>query len=243
MDVKNSSSKEIIKLNEDQVAIASKAINEIFHGLKFLKEEIPHLTKDIRFNVLSVIKSEFQKLSAILDTEEDEKQKSELEKKLLRKVNFENRRLREEMAKGVTVDSIGAKLYELEQIVYKWWQDLGFSYSKHSILPGPTINQLKTEFSVTLERGISYSERENNPVSARKKKKEKVQALGKELQILESAGENYVLDNENNKTWLINKLKNRFPNIRIFNIKIHSIYNREEFQITDIEAYIDIKEI
>lgn len=243
MNVKNSSSKEKISLNEDQVTVALKSINEIFHGLKFLKEEIPNLTKDIRFNVLSVVKSEFQKLSAILDAEEDEKQKLELKENLLRKANFENRRLREEMAKGVTIDSIGAKLYELEQIVYKWWQDLGFSYSKHSILPGPTINQLKTEFSVTLERGISYSERENNPVSARRKKQEKVQKSGKELQVLESAGENYILDNENNKTWLINKLKNRFPNIRIFNIKINSIYNREEFQITDIEAYIDIKEI
>lgn len=146
-----------------------------------------------------------------------------------------------QMGKGVTIESIGLKLYQLDNTISNWWKNLGFTYSKSSIQAHSQGASFNVEFSVGVERHISSME--EKPVTAKAKLDAKRESLGKELQIVYDGSEPYVLDNPNNRAWITNTLKARFPRCRIWKWESIAIHRSDEFQLRHVEVNIDMKDV
>lgn len=233
-----------IVLDEDAKAAAMKKFQEVYNALAFVHDFIKSdsLCVSTRYNGLGLAQSHLEDIKKMLGAEADDAQRRESDLKHLRDSNMENQRLREEMAKGVTSEAVGHKLYELKQIVSNWWETLGFSYSKGTFDAHGHGGSYKVEFSVNIDTHLDYKERET-PVTSRKKKDEKIENLSDVLDVyIEGRYDHAVIDTPKNRTWLINKLKTRFPSIRIFSVKSNAM-DADLFQIREIEAYIGIEDI
>lgn len=239
----NHTSDEPLVLDADAKAVSIKALNDMRGALAFLQEMIQKDTCSVstRFNTLSIVRSETRHLGRILGADADLQQEDDLRQNLLRQANMENHRLREEMAKGVTVESIGGKLYLMDRSIYNWWQNLGFTYSKATMGAHSRGGSFHVEFSIGVERHISTME--EKPVTAKAKIKAKQEALGQELEIAWGGGEPYVLDNPNNRAWITGKLKERFPKCRIWKWESIAIHNSDDFQLRHVEVNIDFTDV
>lgn len=234
-----------IELNEDTKAAAMKKCQEVYNALSFVHDFIKSgsFTVSTRFNGLGLAQSHLDDVKKMLGADADDEQRRASDLKHVRAANIENQRLREEMAKGVTSEAVGHKLYELKKFVSDWWETLGFSYSKGTFDAHGNGGSYKVEFSVNIDTHLDFKEKET-PVSSRKKKDEKIENLSEVLDVyVEGKYDHAVIDTPKNRTWLTNKLKTRFPSIRIFSIKSISIHRTELFQLREIEAYIDIEDI
>lgn len=239
----NHGSDEPLVVDADAKASSLKAIKGVMGALSYLGEMIQKDTAVVstRHNTLGVARSDLRELGRILGAEADTEQENELRLQLLRAANMENHRLRDEMGKGVTIESIGLKLYQLDRTIYNWWQNLGFTYSKSSIQAHSQGASFQVEFSVGVERHISTME--PKPVTAKAKLDAKRVALGKELQIVYEGSEPHVLDNPNNRAWITNTLKARFPRCRIWKWESISIHRSDEFQLRHVEVNIDMTDV
>lgn len=239
----NHGSDEPLKLDPDQKASALKDIKSMIGALSYLGEMIQKNTAVVstRHNTLGIARSDLRHIGATLGAEADTAQQDELNLQLLRQANMENHRLRDEMGKGVTIEAIGLKLYHLDRTIYNWWKNLGFTYSKSSIQAHSQGASFQVEFSIGVERHISTME--EKPITAKAKLDAKREKLGQELQIVYDQSEPYVLDNPNNRTWITNTLKARFPNCRIWKWESIAIHRSDEFQLRHVEVNIDMKDV
>jgi len=239
----NHGSDEPLVLDADAKATSLKAINSVMGALSYLGERIQKDTAVVstRYNTLGIARSDLRQLGNTLGAEADTAQEDELRLSLLRQANMENHRLRDELGKGVTVEAIGLKLYHMDRTIYNWWQNLGFTYSKSSIQAHSRGASFQVEFSIGVERHISTME--EKPVTAKAKLDAKRESLGRELQIVYDGSEPYVLDNPNNREWIKNTLKARFPNCRIYKWESISIHRSDEFQLRHVEVNIDMTDV
>lgn len=242
----NSGSDELIALDEDKKAASLLAIAETYHALQFVQDAIKsdRLTVGTRHNGFGLAKIQFDKLHALLDVEEDERQRKELNERLLRRANAEIHRLNEELGKKASVEGLANKLHQLNQMIYTWWQELGFTYCKSMIVAHFQGATFDVDFSVSVDRHLNHTERENTPVSSRQAKDSKIDSMKSELDLLNDNGEIYVLDHPQNREWIISRIQDRFPNARIANWESCSIRNNNrEFQIRRVKAFIDLTDI
>lgn len=240
---KNHSSDEPLLIDADASASALASLKSIIVALSFLHEMVTKGTATVgtRHNTLGISRSELNNLEKSLGAKDDLQQEDELKKNLLRQANTEVYRLREEMGKGVTIEAIGSKLYQLDRSIYNWWQNLGFSYSSAKMQAHARGASFQVEFSVNIERHISSHD--PKPVTAKARVAAKQAALGAALEVMYKSDEPYVLDNANNRAWLTNKFKERFPTCRIWKWEAMSINNTDEFQIRHVEVNIDITDV
>jgi hypothetical protein len=239
----NSSSDEPLLIDADTKASSLESIRNAYHALSFLNELISKdtATVGVRHNTLGLVRAELGNLEKSLGAKDDFQQEEELKKNLLRQANFEIHRLRDEMGKGVTVESIGNKLYQLDKTIYNWWQNLGFSYSKGTLQPNHKGATFHREFTLNIESHVfSHT---TKPVTAKARIDAKVKALGSELEIFNEDNELCVLDNPNNREWIKNKFIERFPNCRIWKWESISIRNSDLFQIRHVEVMIDMIDV
>jgi len=240
----NHSSNEPLLIDPDARVSSLESLKSAIGALSFLHELITKgtATIGIRHNTLGICRAKLGQLDKFLGAKDDLKQEEELKKNLLRQANLENHRLREEMGKGVTIESIGSKLHQLDRSIYNWWQNLGFTYSSAKLQPHSHGATFHVEFSVGVERHVSsHSEK---PVTDRARMNAKREALGAELEIVYKSDDPYVVDNPNNRAWLTNKFKERFPTCRIW--KWESISARgldDVFQIRHVEVNIDMTDV
>lgn len=239
----NSGNSKSLALDADEKAAAMKEISSIVGALSWLHEliEKDQATVATRYNALGINRYGLKHLEEMLGAKDDLAQDKKRDKNLLREANMELHRLREEMGKGVTVEAIGSKLYQLNQTIYNWWQNLGFTYSKSTLNPYSTGASFQVEFSVNVERHVSSHD--PKPVTAKARMESKKQALGKELEIIYDGDEPYVVDNQNNRLWIANKLKERFPKCSINKWDIRSVYRMDIFQISHVEVSIDMTDV
>lgn len=240
----NHSSNEPLLIDADARASSLESLKSIIGALSFLHELITKGTATVgtRHNTLGISRAELSHLEKFLGAKDDLKQEEELKKNLLRQANMEVHRLREEMGKGVTIEAIGSKLYQLDRSIYNWWQNLGFTYSKSSLQPHSRGASFHVEFSVSVERHIGSHEAK--PVTARARVDAKRAALGAELEIVYKSDEPYVVDNANNRAWLTNKFKERFPTCRIWKWEAISAHGLDGvFQIRHVEVNIDMTDV
>lgn len=235
-----------IKLSEDTQAASLKAIVSARDALSFVAEFIQKntMTVSTRFNGLGVAQHRLDDIKKLLGGDEDDKQNRETDLQHLRAANAENQRLREQMAKGVTPEAVGHKLYQLHKIVYDWWQHLGFSYSKGHFDGHGHGGFYTVEFSVHLD-DMTFTE-DPEPVTTKKKKKAKIANLSEVIDITHEDGDRstqYVIDSPKSRAWIVNQLKTRFPSIRIVDIRLMPIHKSDHFFLREIKAYIDIDEI
>lgn len=240
----NHSSDVPLLIDADAREASLESLRNMIGALTFLHEMISKGTATIstRHNTLGISRGELKQLDKFLGASDDLKQEAELRKNLLLEANTEVHRLREEMAKGVTIEAIGNKLYQLDRSIYNWWQNLGFSYSKSILQPNFKGASFVVEFSVGIDRHVSINN--PKPVTARLRKNAKHAVLGKELEIAQSDNDSYVIDSPNNRIWFTNKFKERFPTCRITKWESISVFRQEgQFQIRHVEVYIDITDI
>lgn len=234
-----------ISLDEDTKAAALKKIQDSYQALAFVHDFIKSgsFTVSTRYNGLSLAQSHLDDVKKMLGADEDEKQKRENDRNHLRAANQENQRLREEMAKGVTAEAVGHKLYALKNIVYEWWKRLGFSYADGTFDAHGHGGSLKVNFRVNIDTHLDFLEKET-PVTSRKKKDEKIENLSDVLDLYpESQNDLAVIDNPKNRAWVLNKLKTRFPAIRIFKVNSRMVHKTDFFELSEIEAYIQVEDI
>lgn len=240
----NHSSDEPLLIDADATASSLKSLSSIFDSLSFLHDMVKKGTATIstRHNTLGIARAELGRLEKFLGAKDDLQQEEELKKNLLRQANMELYRLREEMGKGVTVEAIGSKLYQLDRSIYNWWQNLGFTYSKSSLHPHFRGASFHVEFSVSVERHIGSME--DKPVTAKARVDAKRAALGAELEIVYNSDEPYVVDNANNRAWLTNKFRERFPTCRVWKWESISAHGMDGvFQIRHVEVNIDMTDV
>lgn len=240
----NHSSNEPLLIDADATLSSLESLRSMIGALNFLHEMISKGTATVstRHNTLGISRGELSNLEKSLGAKDDLQQEKELNNNLLRQANMELYRLREEMGKGVTIEAIGSKLYQLQQTIYNWWQNLGFSFSKSHLNPHSRGAAFSVEFSVSVERHVSsYNPK---PATARTKLLAKRAALGAELEIIHKSDEPYVVDSPNNRAWLTNKFKERFPTCRIWKWESHSINGLDDlYHIRYVEVNIDITDV
>ena len=239
----NHSSDKPLLIDADQTAVAVETLKTMIGGLTFLHELLAKGTATVgtRHNTLSIARHGLNKIEDLLGAKDDQSQEEALKKNLLRQANTEVARLREELGKGVTVEGIGSKLHQMQQHMYHWWQNQGFSYSEMTLNPSHSGAAFHVKFSVNVDRHVSrYAEK---PVTAKIKKDAKMAALGEQLQLVHNDQEPYVLDNENNRTWITNLLKARFPGCSIWKWESICIYRLDGFCIRHVEVRIDIASV
>ena len=246
----NHGSNELLELNPDTKVSSLESLKSSINALKFLHELVAKdtATVGVRHNTLGIVRSQLKHLENSLGAKDDIEQQEELKRNLLLQANSEIKRLREEIGKGVTIESIGSKLHQLDRTIYNWWQNLGFSYASTSLMPNHRGATFKVEFSVDLDRHISVHS--STPVTDKAKIDVKIADLGKELEITLSRNDDpYILDNTNNRTWLIKKFKERFPNCKIWKwesiaVRSESTTPQEnEFKILRVEVNIDMNDV
>lgn len=240
---RNSGSDEPLLIDADTTAVSLEAIKETIGALSFLHDVVHNgtATVGIRHNTLSLSKAYLERLEGYLGAKDDQKQEDELKNNLLRQANTELHRIREEMGKGVTIEAIGLKLYQLEKTIYNWWQNQGFSYSKSQLNPNYRGANFLVEFSVRIERHISSMA--TKPVTAKARVAAKCETLGKKLELVYDGDQSFVIDNLNNRKWLTNLFKQRFPTCRILQWKSMSCYKLDVFHIRDVEVNIDMTDV
>ena len=241
--VENHSSDEPLLLDADATAVTLKHIASAVDALGYLHELVSKGTATVstRHNALGIARYNFKDLEKILGAKDDLKQHEELDRSLLRQANMEVHRLREELGKGVTIEAIGNKLYQLDRTIYNWWQNLGFSYSSATLAPHSQGAAFKVQFSINIDRHISsYTDK---PVTARANRDAKMAALGEQLEVAYEGSEPHVVDNENNRAWVTRTLKGRFPTCRIWKWESISVYRLDVFQLRHVEVNIDITDI
>lgn len=241
----NHGSNEPLLVNDDDKASSLNSIKRIVNALSFLHETMTKgtATVGIRHNTLGISRAEFNRIEELLGAKDDLAQEEELKKNLLRQANLEIHRLREEMGKGVTVEAIGSKLYQLDRTICNWWQNQGFTYSSSKLSAHSRGATFQVEFSVGIDKHVSsHSEK---PVTEKSRIDAKLIALGSELEIVYPKGDDpYVVDNPNNRTWLTNKFKERFPTCRIWKWESMLINGLDDiFQIRRVEVNIDMTDV
>ena len=241
---KNSSSEEPLMLDADNKVLSLKLIKDTISALGFLHEIISkdNLSVGTRHNTLSLARYHLSDLENALGAKDDIEQEAELRKNLLRQANLDIRQLREQLGKGVTVEAIGNKLYQLDRTIYNWWKNLGFSYSKATLLPNYRGANFDVEFTVRIQRHISSFE--TKPVSAKAEVDAKAASLEHQLEIADSkhSVDGIVIDNPQNRLWITKKIREKFPNCRIVKWESHSSGD-DLFEIRHVQVYIDINDV
>ena len=243
----NHSSNEPVVLDADAKALALKQIQSAAGALSFLKEMITKdsLTKSIRFNTLSVGKHDIADLIKGLGGDEDLKQEDDLRLKMLQNANKEVHRLTQELGKGITKEGLGVRIGQMCEEVNNWWKAQGFGYSRGTISGWSSGASMTIEFNCHLDDFVSTME--EKPITAKAKLKEKQKELSQELVIVpEQRGSDMmvVLDCNESRTWIMNKLRERFPGIQIHKWESHFIHgDKERFRITSCHANFPLENI
>lgn len=242
----NHSSDELLVLDADAKAASLKALEDIFGALGFLHEQIKKNTCQIstRFNCISLGNRHLERLGKLLGSDEDKKQEQERDVSMIRAANLEAERLRRELGKAVSVEAIGHKLQDLSQVVYHWWKGLGFMYSKGSFEGHFRGGDYHVELSCYIdptERSIM----EDKPVTAKEVKAQLIKELGEQIDLdTETDTMIHVIDTPKSRDWIFGKLQERFPTVRISEIKSFPIHKMPgKFMIREIQAYIPIQDI
>lgn len=242
---KNSSSDEPLIVDADATEASKTILVSMIDAMRYLHEFLSkgEATVSTRHNTLGIVRNQLKRLEKLLGAEDDLKQDNEQTLVILRHAHAENARLQKQLADGVTFEAIGSKLYLLQRVIYEWWQELGFTYSQFELQPGYNGGATyKGRFTTRIERHISSYE--EKPVTARAKIEKKKEELGKELQIhWEDRTDAVVIDNENNRKWITNKFKERFPKSRIHSWESHSTRDEELFTLWHVDAHIDMDDI
>lgn len=239
----NSGSNELISLDDDDKAVCLTSIVKTIDALRLVHELVSKdtCTVGVRHNTLYVSRSYIKKVEEVLGAEDDKKQEEEILTNSLREVNNENRRLRQEMGNGVTVEAIGNKLYSLSQTVYNWWQNLGFGYSTSKIQPYSHASFLEVEFSANLDDMVGTFE--DKPVTAKRKLAAKKARLVSELEFANEDNSKVVVDNQHNRQWFLDKFKERFPGCKVEEFTSRHDHRSDSFFIRKIHVRINIVDI
>jgi hypothetical protein len=231
-----------VVLTDDAKAAATTSLKKAADALYFVMEFIKNgsLTVSARYNGLAVAISDINHARKLLGGESDLQQDMEGFQKRLREANEEIRRLEKEMTKGITAEAVGNKLGVLMKTVSKWWESIGFNYCTGKF---NEYGGLTAVLHTSIDDHISCME-EDTPVTAKQKKQEKVMETAQTLDLIpEGHGRFHVVDSPKNRAWVINKIKTRFPSVRICKVELQEIGKADLFEIDRIEVYIPVDEI
>lgn len=239
----NSKSDDLVLISADNRENALESLKDIIQSLDVAYQHIlkNKLVVSTRHNCLGLARSQFKRLEKFLNASEDIEQEKELDVSLLRLANDECHRLRKEMGKSVSVDSIGMKLYQLDCTIKDWWKDLGFSYCTSNLCPHSRGATFQIDFSINVDKHIGTFEKK--PVTKRAELKAKKELLLNSLDIVGNKYDTYVIDNEKNKNWIVNNFKTRFPNCRIFKWELHVEHENDLCYLTHVHVNIDMKDV
>lgn len=226
----------LIDLNPDQKLTIENAIKELYSTLadfqQFVKSNT--LSIGIRDTLLELMYGRSGNLYKLFDLSPDSK--TEELYGIIRGLNQQLRDLHEKQAEKIVPGMIGTKLYELNHAIYDWWKGLGFSYCKS--VPSFYTGKLSfmVDFSVSVnDRVSSYT---NTPVTDQEEIDDKIDNLGKELELFQYDREWHVEDNDNNREWFKRRLSDRFPGSEIYRFESHVERGSGKFSITKIDGNI-----
>ncbi len=243
----NHGSDDPIELSEDNKAAALKAIKDAHGNLAFIHEMIGKdaLTVGIRFSCLANAESHMRRTGQLLDAGKDKAQTSELNKSQLRIANDEIARLRKEMAKGVTLESVGNKLEVLNQIVRKWWHQQGFGLAEGKFRPNYRGADYEVDFSTYISDRDSSLIAEDEPVTAEQRHQERLLKIAEGGDLIQDHHRQPALkDTPKSRAWLDNLITTRFPGTRIWEYTAQYLFERPgEYQIRKVIVHIPIEAI
>lgn len=192
-------------LSVDVKSDAEGALCELAAATEFLMGYIREntLTKSIRFNGLYAAASALDRAKQTLGGAEDDAQTIVLRSQQLREANTEIRRIRDEMAAGVSNEAVGLKLYPWYRLVYDWWISIGFGFMEAHFTAGPTGGHLVGKFSCMLGRVTGEACTEEAAAAL---------AAGVDMHKAYGAQSDLTLqDTPRTREWLIQQLQRRFP--------------------------------
>jgi hypothetical protein len=100
---------------------------------------------------------------------------------------------------------------------------------------------IKLILNVFLRDDVSFFE--EKPISVKEQKQQKFHEMSQNLDMRQTeSGDYFVLDNDKNRYWLIQQIKDKFPSARILNVENFCVPGKDFFRIRTITAQFPVKD-
>lgn len=187
-------------LTAEQILTARNAAKEITGHVNRVVDHASRniLRVDIRYNCLSLVRNFFNKMAVALGHDEDISADEANQTKIIQALNEELREIKAKMGQDLPIEGISHKLYEMHSNVYEYWKSLGFLNLEGEFIPNSRNTYFKAEFSLIANR----MDDEGKAIDRSAKEG---------LQIITKEHDSDVIDSTENKNWIVNKLRAKFP--------------------------------
>ncbi|ADO59575.1 hypothetical protein [Paenibacillus polymyxa] len=229
---------EKVILNPDQKVVALKSTKELFFAAKQLHDWITedNLSKKMGGILPSLIESHFTDVAKVLDYNSKLTMEQEERYQEIRRANERIHELEKQLGEQKPIDGLAEQLEYLSRVVSDWWNEYGFHHVSEASFTRSGI--YKAKFSFMLEYLSTFSK---TPVTDKENRKERIQELieeGWDILHEENGYSPKLVDNDNNRSRLINLIKSRFPSAKIIRTGNWLTDDDNAFTFRDIEVYI-----
>ncbi|PWW06314.1 hypothetical protein DFQ01_103216 [Paenibacillus cellulosilyticus] len=234
----------LLVLSDDKKAVCLKSIKDLFFAAKQLHDWLDkdELTQEMSGILPSLIESHFSEIAKALNYESVlTKEKTERHQQI-RKANERIRVLEKQLGEGKPIDGLKEQLKYLADIVSKWWDVYGFHHVSDEVFS--EHGHYKARFCFMLDHISMYSD---TPETDKKNAKDRINQLIEEgYDIVFENGDRHprLIDNDNNRTRVVNLIQSRFPSAKVWTTKNHYDDRNGVYFFRDVEVYIyDLRDI
>lgn len=228
----------IIVLNADQKATFLKTTKDMFFAVKQLHEWVQDdsLTEDMAGILPNLIEGHFCDIAKQLDFQSVLTKEKEERHKQIREANRRIHDLERQLGEMKALDGLPHQLKHLANTVSDWWDKYGFHHVSDEYFT--EYGFYKARFCFMLDYISTCSE---TPVTDEENKRNRLQKLSEEgydIVYGRNGRSPKLLDNDNNRTRIVELIKGRFPSAVVYKIDNHFDRSGGYFTIRDMEVYI-----
>ncbi|WP_049827411.1 hypothetical protein [Paenibacillus maysiensis] len=227
-----------IVLNPDEKAVALKSTKDLFFAVKQLHDWIntDSLSQEMAGILPSLIESHFTDVAKVLDYSSKLTKEKEERHQEIRKANARIHVLEKQLGEQKPIDGLAEQLEYLSRVISDWWNEHGFHHVSDASFTRSGIYAAK--FSFMLEYLSTFSK---TPETDKKNHKQRLQELieeGWDIIFEDGRRSPKLIDNDNNRSMLVELIKTRFPSAKIVKTRNWLTHDEDAFTFRDIEVYI-----
>lgn len=145
--------------------------------------------------------------------------------------------LRHQIGESAPVEGMSERLSLIGRDIDEWWRGLGFCLHEINIRPSSHRTWVNAEFSTMLDDGVTtFSE---TPVSDREHARTRLDELrssGLDVHVGEDREYPKVVDTPASREWIMTRLRERFPSVRLWKWKALTLGERSRPDASQIRA-------
>ncbi|MBY9079536.1 hypothetical protein KIH86_03820 [Paenibacillus sp. HN-1] len=233
-----------VVLNPDQKAVALKTMKDMLFAVKQLHDWISEdgLTEEMAGILPSLIESHFVDIAKQLNYESVLTKEKEERHQQIREANTRIRELEKQLGESKPIGGLKEQLRFLASTVSDWWNKYGFHHvSEESFTE---YGHYTAKFCFMLDHISMFSD---TPETDKRTWRERIQELiaeGWDIIFTDGKRSPQLVDNDNNRSRLVNLIQSRFPSAKIIRTRNWRTDDEKVFIYRDIEVYIyDLRDI